>query len=130
MPRPDPDDRAPISRPTQANDATIDAVVAWLSDGGISRPGGDDGAPEAVASAGLHTRGQLAHALLERVRRECESTLRLRAAEAEAEAAAASAAASSRHVPLASASKPIPPPPGFDQEHGARALVLERRQRP
>ena len=118
MPRPDPDDRAPISRPTQANDATIDAVVAWLSDGGISRPGGDDGAPEAVASAGLHTRGQLAHALLERVRRECEPTLRLRAAEAEAEAAAASAAASSRHVPLASASKPLPPPPGFDNGRG------------
>ena len=30
----DPDDRAPFSRPTQADDATIDEIVAWLSDGG------------------------------------------------------------------------------------------------
>ena len=32
----DPDDRAPFSRPTQADDATIDEIVAWLGERGFT----------------------------------------------------------------------------------------------
>ena len=118
----DPDDRAPFSRPTQADDATIDEIVAWLSDGGgVHARGGGGAPPGAVAAAGLNTRGQLAHALLETVRGECEPALRLRAARAQAEATSA-AAVSARHAPPASASKtppqPTPPQPGFEGARG------------